>query len=132
MTISTTKPSVPSACRAAQRESGVIRFRKLPVEIEAVRVNAADFNGRDWDGSPFDAPLPAWLHDALATGVVKADCPRCTDYAEWKIETREGAVWAGPDDWIVRGVEGEIYPCGGEIFERTYEPALTTAQEQGK
>jgi hypothetical protein len=66
--------------------------------------------------------MTQWLEDAYANGVIQPGAPRCTDYAEWKIETREGAVWAGPDDWIVRGVEGEIYPCGGDIFERTYEP----------
>jgi hypothetical protein len=26
-------------------------------------------------------------------------------------------------DWIIRGVEGEIYPCKRTIFEATYERA---------
>jgi hypothetical protein len=86
-----------------------------------VRVNATDFNGSAWDGCPFDA-CPQWLQDAYESGAIKPDTPRCTDYAEWKIETREGVIWAGPGDWIVRGVEGEIYPCDGDIFERTYQP----------
>lgn len=116
------KASIPNACRDAQHQQGCVKFRKLPVEIEAVRVNAADFNGATWDGNPFDTPAPDWLMEALSNGTLVPDVPRCTDYAEWKIETREGPVWAGPDDWIVRGIEGEIYPCGGDIFERTYEP----------
>jgi hypothetical protein len=26
-------------------------------------------------------------------------------------------------DWIIQGVNGEIYPCKPDIFEKTYEPA---------
>lgn len=125
---------IPSAaCRDAQRGLGVVHFTKLPVTIEAVRVNATDYNGKDWDGCPFDA-ITDWLQEAITSGAIKPDTPGCTDYAEWKIETREGAVWAGPDDWIVRGVQGEIYPCAGEIFEQTYAPdvsAIEFAARQG-
>jgi hypothetical protein len=28
---------------------------------------------------------------------------------------------ASLDDWIIRGVEGEFYPCKPRIFEATYE-----------
>jgi hypothetical protein len=28
-----------------------------------------------------------------------------------------------PDDWIIRGVKGELYPCKPDIFAATYEPA---------
>jgi len=28
---------------------------------------------------------------------------------------------ANPGDYIIRGVEGEFYPCNSEIFEKTYE-----------
>lgn len=27
------------------------------------------------------------------------------------------------DDYIIRGVKGEFYPCKPDIFEATYEPA---------
>jgi hypothetical protein len=97
--------------------------RKLPIEIEVVRINATDFNGSDWDGNPFDEPAPGWLMDALKNGTVSPGTPRDTDYSEWKIKTREGEVWAGPGDYIARGVEGEIYPIGGSIFAKTYEIA---------
>lgn len=26
-------------------------------------------------------------------------------------------------DWIIRGIQGELYPCKPDIFARTYEPA---------
>ncbi|RLC88063.1 MAG: hypothetical protein DRJ03_04135 [Chloroflexi bacterium] len=39
-----------------------------------------------------------------------------------KIWTREGMIYAFPEtDFIIRGVEGEIYPIKKEIFYKTYE-----------
>src|SRR5690606_41730110 len=31
-----------------------------------------------------------------------------------------------PNDWIIRGVKGELYPCKPDIFEATYEAVMTT------
>ncbi len=38
-----------------------------------------------------------------------------------KIPTLEGDMGANVGDYIVRGVEGEFYPCRQDIFEKTYE-----------
>jgi hypothetical protein len=38
------------------------------------------------------------------------------------INTLEGNMDVTPDDYIIRGVKGEIYPCKPDIFEATYEP----------
>lgn len=38
-----------------------------------------------------------------------------------RIHTREGTVVADPGDVILRGVEGEVYPCDPAIFAETYE-----------
>jgi hypothetical protein len=78
------------------------RFRKRPVEVEAVRftgVNAqevAEFTGQDGRTVPGDG---------------------------WMIRTLEGEMRAEVGDWIIRGVKGEFYPCKPDIFEATYEPA---------
>ena len=37
------------------------------------------------------------------------------------IETREGKLVAQPGDLIIRGVEGELYPIGRAIFDKTYD-----------
>jgi hypothetical protein len=38
------------------------------------------------------------------------------------IHTEEGILWAHlGEDYIIRGVEGEIYPCKKEIFAKTYD-----------
>lgn len=37
------------------------------------------------------------------------------------IPTLEGNMMANVGDYIIRGVEGEFYPCRQDIFEKTYE-----------
>ena len=43
---------------------------------------------------------------------------------ECDIETLEGTMHANVGDYIITGVEGEVYPCKARIFEKTYEPVL--------
>jgi hypothetical protein len=42
--------------------------------------------------------------------------------ARAEIETREGKLYGEIGDWLITGVEGEVYPCGDAIFRKTYEP----------
>ena len=37
------------------------------------------------------------------------------------IASRKVGRWADPGDWIIKGWDGEFYPCKPEIFEATYE-----------
>ena len=37
------------------------------------------------------------------------------------IETLEGTMHADYGDYIIKGVNGELYPCKPDIFEKTYE-----------
>ena len=39
------------------------------------------------------------------------------------IATLEGDMKVSENDWVIRGVQGELYPCKPNIFEMTYEPA---------
>ena len=95
----------------ASREGDHMRFRKRPLVVDAVRcVDVLRAAGEDWSG------LPGWLADAYKKGDVLV----WPDIVE--IRTLEGWMTAGRDDWIVRGVEGEIYPCKASVFEVTYEP----------
>lgn len=104
-----------------------MKYRKKPVVIEAVKIHAVDYNAalppeKQFDGSPF-SEIPKWLADAITQGKIVPVTPGHTDYAEWQIETLEGKMLASPDDYLICGVEGEIYPCKKSIFEKTYEPA---------
>lgn len=37
------------------------------------------------------------------------------------IHTLEGQMLAMPNDYIIKGIAGEFYPCKPDIFEQTYE-----------
>jgi hypothetical protein len=39
------------------------------------------------------------------------------------ILTLEGQHYCSENDWIIRGVKGELYPCKPDIFAATYEAA---------
>lgn len=81
------------------------KFRKKPVVIEAVR----------WDGkeSTFDLVM-GWS--------VEQDRTFAMSEGNLYIATLEGEMRADKNDWIIRGVKGEVYPCKPEIFTATYEP----------
>ena len=82
------------------------RWRKKPVEIEAVQ-----FTGHNYDR------IASWM-GAAATTMTSPD-----GTLDLHIETLEGTLHVSPDDWVIRGVQGEFYPCKPDIFEQTYEPA---------
>ena len=42
------------------------------------------------------------------------------------IHTLEGDHHASPGDYIIKGVNGEFYPCKPDIFVKTYESATLT------
>lgn len=41
-----------------------------------------------------------------------------------RIETLEGNMYATVGDFIIRGIEGEFYPCKPKIFKNTYEKVV--------
>lgn len=51
----------------------------------------------------------------------KCECVACPECPVFFIGTLEGRMRADRDDWIIKGVKGEFYPCKPEIFEATYE-----------
>lgn len=91
----------------------VQRFRKKPVEIEAVLWNA--MNG--WDEA---LALADWCGGTAVRDENPED--RLKSYY-WCIEipAREGTMTARCGDYIIKGVEDEFYPCKKDIFEKTYE-----------
>lgn len=91
-----------------------MKYRKKPVVIEAMQ-----FDGKNaqeiinWVNSE----TPGFkLHDSNTW-------PISYYYGEFKIRTLEGEMTAKKDDYIIKGVKGEFYPCKPDIFAATYEPA---------
>lgn len=81
------------------------RFRKKPVEVEAQQLLGSE------DGEAA-RELARWCDGWI--GGSFAD-PRIG------IDTLEGEVTARKGDWIIKGVQGEFYPCKPDIFAATYE-----------
>lgn len=78
-----------------------MRFRKKPVIVEAVQ----------WTGL-----------NRNQLGGFMGTPPKVVDNQRLRVYTMEGAIYAKPGDWIIRGFLGEFYPCDNEVFEATYEP----------
>lgn len=97
----------PSTGTAASEGYAPVRFRKMPVEIEAVF-----FNGTVECASAIIDWILAGGHTA-----------RWHDDPFIAIDTLEGTMRAVPGDYVIRGVQGEFYPCKPDIFNATYEAA---------
>lgn len=81
-----------------------MKYRKKPVVIEAVQ-----FDGTDESCD--------WLLPQLRDGSISRS------FNKLHIKTLEGTMAADVGDWIIKGVNGEFYPCKPDIFEKTYEVA---------
>lgn len=87
-----------------------MKFRKKPVIIEAIQLRWDTWNemcdyvgaGKLWDNKP--------------EGVTLSD-----NKIGLYIPTLEGLMLAEENDWVIKGIRGEIYPCKPDIFEETYE-----------
>lgn len=83
------------------------KYRKKPVVIEARKYVHAQ---------PQDAaPILRWIR----SGDTTADFDPFSGSV--LITTLEGVMEARSGDYIIRGVQGEFYPCKPDIFEATYE-----------
>ena len=89
------------------------QFRKKPVVIEAIQYNGN--NGNELrifsNNAVYESPICEPSEDNPTGSYVQ-------------IKTLEGIMIGNVNDWIVRGVNGEFYPCKPDIFEKTYEPVL--------
>lgn len=85
-----------------------MKFRKKPVVIDAVQF---------FDTFESLEALQELGIEPLRLGYENHDNPVL------KIETLEGVMTASPGDWIIKGINGEFYPCKPDIFKKTYEPA---------
>jgi hypothetical protein len=81
-------------------------YQKRPVVIEARQIDLLDHDGM--------CDILGW---ANARGVDEWE----STTAVMAIDTLEGTMCADGGDYIIKGVQGEFYPCKPDIFELTYE-----------
>lgn len=39
----------------------------------------------------------------------------------FEVDTLEGTMKGNPGDWLIKGVESELYPCKDSVFRKTYK-----------
>ncbi|WBL18500.1 hypothetical protein [Citricoccus sp. NR2] len=88
-----------------------MKYRKKPVEIEAMQV---------LDDIRVHLAICRWAESVTPEGQVIPVVMSKFDERLF-IHTLEGTMTASLGDWIIRGVQGEFYPCKPDIFEATYE-----------
>ncbi|WP_288478021.1 hypothetical protein [uncultured Clostridium sp.] len=86
-------------------------YRKVPVEIEAFQFYVDN--------------IPDWFMDKVTSNeIILRNCDDkrySIDEAYCEINTLEGVMIGNGGDYIIKGVNGEIYPCKPDIFRKTYE-----------
>lgn len=78
------------------------KFRKKPVIVEAVQ----------WTGNN---------REEMEKFIPKTILAKKNAEEDLAIGTLEGVMTASKNDWIIKGVHGEYYPCKPDIFKKTYE-----------
>ena len=80
-----------------------MRFRKKPVEIEAIQYVGTNLV-------------------QVAQFIADRDGQFIPSIGQIDIVTLEGTMTASPGDWVICGTEGELYPCKPDAFAATFEP----------
>lgn len=89
------------------------KYRKKPVEIEAMQV---------LDDLQVHEAICRWAAKDIPQGKIFPVVMSAFD-SHLIIHTLEGTMRANLGDFIIKGVQGEFYPCKPDIFEATYEEA---------
>ena len=79
------------------------KYRKLPITVSAIQYKIDAESVQEVLNFVSDKCNLGFLGDFIIIG------------------TLEGNMTVSPYDYIIKGVNGEFYPCRQEIFEKTYE-----------
>lgn len=88
-----------------------MKFRKIPVVIEAVQ----------WNGEN-QAEIVLFCSDAYFEPLCDGGLALVIGTLEDGADNVTAKHVASVRDWIIKGVQGEFYPCKPDIFALTYEP----------
>ena len=84
-----------------------MKYRKKPVVIEAMQFNRENIK-----------ELEKFTNNKIKKVLIEK---RIDGIATCEIETLEDTMNAKEGDYIIKGINGEFYPCKPDIFKKTYE-----------
>ena len=90
-------------------------YRKKPIVIEAFCFGIDD--------------MPDWFVDKRTTGDIVTH-GTYDHISSCDIQTLEGVMQGKRGDYIIKGIQGEIYPCKPDIFLATYEKVEETVTQE--
>ena len=98
-----------------------MKYRKKPVVVEAIQFKIikeipCKFGVHKETNS---MEIAEFMRKPLEVKTIPDGTPR--GKPSISIETLEGVMTAGIGDYIIKGVNGEFYPCKPDVFEKTYE-----------
>ena len=97
-----------------EKDKNMKKYRKKPVVIEAFQLSYEQALGKE--------PVPLWFISAIENGIVSVHCTDKINNSQYcLINTLEGTLKSNYGDYIIQGVNGELYPCNPDLFEKTYE-----------
>lgn len=113
------------------------RYRKKPVSIEAMRFAGPSSQAHALTCWMEEHGYPGLVGDALDPPSLRyrGEDDIWPDTGWWidpgtgelMIRTLEGDMRVSLGDWVIRGVQGEFYPCKPDIFGATYDPVDSDA-----
>jgi hypothetical protein len=86
-----------------------MKYKKKPVIIEAIQL----LNN--------NSSIEECLKFIYNVFITDDDIETVKNDKHIRIQTLEGNMKASFGDYIIKGVNGEFYPCKPDIFEKTYE-----------
>lgn len=92
----------------------MVKYRKRPIVIEAIQ----------WNGNTNHQQICDFVGESLKTeefATAAYEAGKGLPYYSLLINTEEGVMRADPKDFVIKGINGEFYPCKPEIFEKTYD-----------
>lgn len=93
-----------------------MKYRKKPVVIEAF-----EYDG-DLKGTDGNYYVPVWAVTAFENNTLYyAEDENHHEPCDLFVSTLEGNMKVSIGDFVIQGVNGELYPCKPDIFEKSYE-----------
>ncbi len=91
------------------------RFTKKPVTIDAILAGDVLDAASNGGFSAEVMDVPQWIVDAFTSATIGFELNAVL------VNTHHGQARAERADWIIRGVDGELYPCKADVFAKTYD-----------